>query len=139
MENVGILVGGIGGEAPISLSSGKFIFENFPRDLANPFVIYLHSDRSISIYQDYQFCIGNNTLLEVKETRKKYAIESIKIACLENGYESFSILPMVHGIGCEDGEILGLLDCLSIPYAGFDAKSSMLAFDKVLSKLVLKD
>ena len=139
LDNIGILVGGIGEESPISLSSGKFLFENFPRKIANVFVIYLHSDRKISIYQDYSFCKGTNTLLKVNSFEKKYPLESIKKACFDYGFSSFSILPMVHGIGCEDGEILSLFDCLEINYVGFDAKSSMLTFDKVLTKLVLKD
>lgn len=48
------------------------------------------------------------------------------------------IFPMVHGIGGEDGSIAALGDLLQIPVVGCDAKSSMVAWDKDLCKLVLK-
>ncbi|MCO4781118.1 MAG: ATP-grasp domain-containing protein [Candidatus Cloacimonetes bacterium] len=138
-KNIAILVGGTGMEAPISLSSGRFIYENFPRDYADPFIIYLHKDFTISVYNDYSFCQGQGTLLEYNGQGKRYSVGCIKEACLENGYASFDVLPMVHGLSCEDGKILHLFECLNIKYAGFDAKSSVLTFDKVLSKLVLQD
>lgn len=138
-QNVAILVGGIGEESPISLSSGRFIFENFPKDVGTPFIIFLHKDLSISIFSDYSFCDGEGTLLTYNSNAKKYSIHLIKSVCADSGFDSFVVLPMVHGLGCEDGQVLSLFECLDIQYAGFDSRSSVLTFDKVLSKLVLKD
>src|SRR5688500_9307397 len=44
----------------------------------------------------------------------------------------------LHGKGGEDGSIQGMLQCLKIPYTGSGVLSSALCYDKILTKLYLK-
>jgi len=45
----------------------------------------------------------------------------------------------LHGTLAEDGRIQGLLDWVGLPYTGSDARSSLLAFDKLLAKRLFRE
>jgi len=47
------------------------------------------------------------------------------------------IFPVMHGTNAEDGIIQGLFELAQIPYVGCDVASSVLAFDKALTKTVI--
>lgn len=44
------------------------------------------------------------------------------------------VIPMLHGVGGEDGEIQARLEALNVKYLGSDSRASKLAFDKVATK-----
>jgi len=46
---------------------------------------------------------------------------------------------VLHGKGGEDGTIQAILEFLDIPYTGSDMKTSVIAMDKVLTKMYLKN
>lgn len=48
------------------------------------------------------------------------------------------IFPATHGTHGEDGELMGLLELLDVPYVGADMPSSVLSMDKALAKTILK-
>lgn len=48
------------------------------------------------------------------------------------------VLIGLHGTWAEDGRLQGLLDWMGLPYTGSGARASLLAFDKVLAKQVLR-
>ena len=47
-------------------------------------------------------------------------------------------LPLVHGVGGEDGTLQGLFEMAEVPYAGAGVLASALAMDKALCKVVLR-
>lgn len=46
------------------------------------------------------------------------------------------VFPVMHGTTAEDGKIQGLLELAGLPYVGCDLQSSVLAFDKALTKTI---
>jgi D-alanine-D-alanine ligase len=49
------------------------------------------------------------------------------------------VLPILHGVGCEDGEIQTELEARNFKYLGSDSKVSQLCFDKVKSKQKIEE
>ena len=140
MKHVGILVGGSGQEAQVSLCSGKFVFKNFPQDYAKPFFIHIDDSLRFSLHRDDQFMEGCGNLYHAREDIKTYPMVQL-LGELQNfgimQENLLGIFPLVHGTLGEDGQLLAYLDTLKIPYAGCSASVSMVCFDKVLTKLSL--
>lgn len=137
---VGILVGGPGGEAGVSLCSGRFVHSFFPKEFANAFFIYMGADHKISLHRDDSFMEGEGNLLQAKK-----GLSSFPSGALPGQLENFGIpldqlrgiFPLIHGTFCEDGKFLAYLEVLGIPFAGCSSVTSMHCFDKVLTKLSL--
>lgn len=56
-------------------------------------------------------------------------------ACLFNPSRAFDVVfPAVHGTGCEDGSLQGLLEQAGLPYVGCGVLASAIAMDKDVSK-----
>ena len=49
------------------------------------------------------------------------------------------VFPAMHGTYGEDGSLPGLLEMANVPYVGCDLQSSVVAMDKILSKLVARN
>jgi D-alanine-D-alanine ligase len=139
MKKVLILVGGPGGEAQVSLNSGRFIFEHFPREVyGEPLVLCVSPDKRLAIFDDYDFVDLNGNTASLKTGLSFFPTgdltsELSKLSLLPSDVVAF---PVLHGKYGEDGGFLSFLDCLGIPYAGFQAAASAIAFDKILTKLV---
>jgi D-alanine-D-alanine ligase len=139
---VGILVGGPGPESAVSLSSGRFIFQAFPSERATPFFIYINDAQKASLYWDDSFIIGSGNLLSVDSEKSPLPLDQFFASLPEHGVDSVSLLgfmPLIHGSFGEDGMVLGFFQSLGHLVAGCEFSASMLCFDKVLTKLVLKD
>ena len=140
MKHVGILVGGTGPEAQVSLCSGKFVFTNFPLDYATPFFIHIDASLRFSLHRDDQFMQGSGNLYHAKKDIRTYPMVQL-LGELQNfgivRENLLGIFPLVHGTLGEDGQLLAYLDTLQIPYAGCTAQVSQICFDKVLTKLSL--
>jgi len=139
-KHVGILVGGPGPEAEVSLCSGKFAYENFPTDFASPFFIHIDEDLCFSLHGDPEFMEGSGNLYSAKKGIQAHPMSEFCSELRKFGIERENlagIFPLVHGVLGEDGSILSFLEILNFPYAGCSARTSMLCFDKVLTKLAL--
>lgn len=141
-----IAVGGLGHEFQVSLSSGRYIFENCPRDSYDPLILLLLPDGRISLHFDLQMFSGEGNLLSLKngwENRfSLYSLgdwdEMLRVNKINPG-EICGVFNIVHGKGGEDGLLNSFFRLQGIPYAGFDFKASQLCFDKHLTKLVWRD
>lgn len=74
--------------------------------------------------------------------RNKYDVEKIVLNTKKDVFEKcgdidFALIAL-HGKYGEDGEIQSILNSMGIPYSGSDVKSSAVAMDKDLSKMILK-
>jgi len=59
--------------------------------------------------------------------------------CIRDRYKPDLAFIVLHGKGGEDGTIQAILEFLGIPYTGSDMKTSVIAMDKVLTKMYLKN
>lgn len=48
------------------------------------------------------------------------------------------VLPIIHGSGIEDGKLQAMFELFNINYVGSDSFSSLISYDKILTKLILE-
>ena len=139
----GILAGGTGQEACVSLRSASFLFHSFPEEIGGVFLIIqdsqglFHFQRNLDGIEEAGTNLSDfrpaSTGFELGEFSKGLSSIGLKLQ------EVAGVLPIVHGLGGEDGSLLRAMELLGIPYAGCPADSSAICFDKVLTKLILTD
>jgi len=128
MKKVLILFGGNSYEHEISCMSVNFIKENidtkiFDFDLVgidkknNWYII--NKRANIDINWDKQRIDKINNIIEYL---KKFDI----------------VFPIIHGNTCEDGKLQSLFELYNIKYVGCDSYSSLVCYDKLLTKLILE-
>ena len=126
MKKVLILFGGNSYEHEISCKSVNFLIDNIDKNI------------------DYSL-VGidfDNSWYEVKKTLidknwKNYVIK--KIDNIIEFSKSFDIVfPMIHGNTFEDGKLQSLFEMHNINYVGCDSYSSLICYDKLLTKLFLE-
>ena len=146
MKKILIAMGGIGSEFSVSLSSGRYVFENFPRDQYEPIMLLMLPDGRMSLKRDLSFLSGQGNLLKLStDWEKSSSIYELGQwnQMLENSSIKtdliHGVILMIHGRGGEDGLLPSFFELQGIPYAGFDMKASQLCFDKHLCKLVWRD
>jgi D-alanine-D-alanine ligase len=139
---IGILVGGPGHEAPVSLRSASFAFENFPRGQAEPFFIAVNERLCFNVFMDYDFVVTDrDNIAWFKPDLPFFPLWQFSNVLQKNNIEIADvagILPLMHGQGGEDGLLPAFFQSLGIRCAGFDYRSSLVAYDKVLTKLLLQ-
>lgn len=123
MEKVLILFGGNSSEHEISCKSVINVIENIDTELFNFKVLGITKDnRWIECNKEN---IINNDWYELDE------IDNI-ITYLK----SFDmVLPIMHGIGGEDGKLQGMLELFGINYVGSNSEVSAIGMNKYLSKI----
>ncbi len=123
MNKVLILFGGNSSEHEISCKSVINVIENIDTDLFNFKVIGITKDnRWIECNKEN---IINNTWYQLKEIDN--IIKYIK------GFDV--VLPIMHGIGGEDGKLQGMLELFDIKYVGSNTEASSIGMNKYLSKI----
>lgn len=122
MKKILILFGGNSLEHEVSYMSAKAIYENIDKRKYKVENCYL--DKKNNFY----------TVENIKEINKVLLVEN-PIKYLKEFDLVFNIM---HGKTGEDGTIQGLLDFLNIKYIGPNLESSVLGFNKILSKLIFE-
>lgn len=128
MKKVLILFGGNSYEHEISCKSVNFIIDNID--------ISKFKYKLVGI--DY-----NNEWYEVdneKEINKEWKNNAvIKIDNIIEYCKEFDIIfPMIHGNTCEDGKLQSLFELYNIKYVGCNSYSSIICYDKLLTKIFLE-
>ena len=128
MKKVLILFGGNSYEHEISCKSVNFIIDNID--------ISKFDYKLVGI--DY-----NNEWYEVdnkKEINKEWKNNAvIKIDNIIEYCKEFDIIfPMIHGNTCEDGKLQSLFEPYNIKYVGCNSYSSIICYDKLLTKIFLE-
>lgn len=117
--NILLLCGGDGSEHEISLLSAKFIEEQLKltKDF-NVIKVMIHN---------HQFMVDDNTIGYFDaEGDFVFKNHKVKIDC---------VVPCIHGIPGETGDIQSFLNIHNIPFIGCDAESSRYCFNKITTKL----
>lgn len=128
MKKVLILFGGNSYEHDISCMSVNYIKDNIDTKLFDYKVV------GISKQNEWFITNKNNHINEnwIENTNNKInnIIDFIK---------KFDIVfPIIHGNTCEDGKLQGLFELYNIKYVGCNSYSSLISYDKLLTKLILE-
>lgn len=128
LKNVLILFGGNSYEHEISCNSVNFIINNIDTNLFKFKVVGIDFDNNWYEIQninniDNKWMNKNSKLINnIIEYSKQFDI----------------VFPMIHGFSGEDGKYANLFELFDIKYVGCDAYSSIICYDKLLTKLVLE-
>ncbi len=105
---IGVLLGGPSTEREVSLRSGKAVYESLKR-------------------------LGLDVAaIDIKTGGVKENVDLIKSSAINCAFLA------LHGRFGEDGQIQAILDEIDIPYTGSGVKASMLAMDKVASRMIFQ-
>ena len=155
---IGIFFGGPAREREISFAGGKTAMENIDKSLfepvpifvdgcgnfilLNPELVYAPSIRDFYPPQSYQgnYRIYAESLGQMSEDELLTMILTVgtKISPDKfSEYFKFAFIAM-HGPGCEDGSIQGLLEWYGIPYSGPSLMGSSIGIDKIAQNDLIK-
>ena len=128
MKKVLILFGGNSFEHEISCMSVNFIKENLDQ---KKFEFELIGIDNNNIW----FNVDKNSFID--KNWKKHITN--KIDNIIEYSKAFDIVfPVIHGNTCEDGKLQSMFELYNIKYVGCDSYSSLICYDKLLTKLVLE-
>ena len=128
LKNVLILFGGNSFEHVISCKSVNFIIDNIDTSKFNYKLVGIDYDNTW-----YEICKFN----KIDESWKNNEI--IKIDnIIEYAKKIDIVLPIIHGNTCEDGKLQSIFELYNIKYVGCDSHSSLICYDKLLTKLFLE-
>lgn len=117
--NILLLCGGDGAEHSISLVSADYVESQLKQEGFNVLKVLIHNhgfevNGKRGYFADHKFFC--------------YADSKIKVDC---------VVPVIHGVPGETGDIQSLLDILSIPFVGCGSEASRYCFNKITTKLYL--
>ena len=128
MKKVLILFGGDSAEHEVSCKSAKSILENIDR--TKFIVTSVGIKKDWFIFDDDYSYLENGNWLNSNVKKIENIIEYLK---------TFDVVfPIIHGNTCEDGKIQGMFELFNIKYVGCDSSSSLLSYDKDLTKTIFK-
>ncbi len=129
--NLAVIFGGMSTEHEVSIVSGTSIIENLDKRRYNIYPIYITKEGK---WNKYTKEINEIKTLEINDNIKE--IEKID-NIIEYLKQMDVIMPVLHGLGGEDGTIQGLFEMIKVPYVGCGVLASSVGMDKVYTKLVL--
>ena len=128
MKKVLVLFGGNSTEHYISCKSAKSIVENIDKRLFSYELAGISLDNEWYKFNDDLSFLENGNWLKGRIFRIDNIVEYLR--------EFDVIFPITHGNNGEDGKLQGFLDLFNFRYVGSKTTSSVIGFDKSLSKLV---
>ena len=131
MKKVLLLFGGKSTEHFVSCKSVKSIIENIDKDLFEFEICGISLDGDFYKFDDDLIYLENGNWMNSNIKKIDNIIEYLK---------SFDVVfPITHGNYGEDGKLQGMLDLFNIKYVGSKTSSSVISFDKSISKLIFKE
>lgn len=128
MKKVLILFGGNSYEHEISCKSVNFIIDNID--------ISKFDYKLVGIdYNNEWYEVDNKNEIN-KEWKNNNVVKIDNI--IEYCKEFDIIFPMIHGNTCEDGKLQSLFELYNIKYVGCNSYSSIICYDKLLTKIFLE-
>lgn len=129
-KNIAVIFGGTSSEYEISLQSAEAVLENFPEKY-NAVPVWISKDGEWFHFE------GNIDDIHTDKLGKHYEKAAIspdrKSKCLISESQTIKIdaaLPVIHGMGGEDGTLQGLLELAGIPVCGCGVLPSAICMDK---------
>lgn len=123
--NVLILFGGNSFEHEVSCKSVNFILNNIDTKKFNY--------KLVGIDFDNEWYEVNETIID-KNWKRENKINNI----IEYTKGFDIVLPMIHGNTAEDGKLQSLFELYNIKYVGCNSYSSLICYDKLLTKLIIE-
>ena len=128
MKKVLILFGGNSYEHEISCNSVNFIIKNIDTDLFDYKIAGID-------YDNIWYEVEKNKPVDIDWQEKSIR----RINNINEFLKDFDIVfPMIHGSTGEDGKIQSFLELNNIKFVGCDSFSSIICYDKLLTKLILE-
>lgn len=142
---VGVLMGGISSEHPVSLVSGTGMLKNLDPDKYRGFPILISRDNTW-IWPDPAAVAAGGASAAVESPEQAAAfLASPPKGWLQARFPDFGTFPRcdlmligLHGVGGEDGRLQGFLDLAGQAYTGSGALGSALAMDKIAAKEIYR-
>ena len=128
MKKVLILFGGNSFEHEISCMSVNFVKDNIDNNLFNYELVGIDFNNNWFVTNKNKK-ITNNWINEEKEK-----IDNI----IEYAKKFDIVFPMIHGNTGEDGKLQSLFELYNIKYVGCNSYSSLICYDKLLTKILLE-
>ena len=128
MKKVLILFGGNSFEHEISCMSVNFIKENIDTNIFKFELVGIDKKNN-------WFIVNKKNIIDNDWTKKN----NVKINNIIKYIKKFDIIfPVIHGNTVEDGKLQGLFELYNIKYVGCNSYSSLICYDKLLTKLILE-
>lgn len=128
MKKILVLFGGNSHEYLISCKSAKTILENIDLSIYEVTATGITQNNEWYIFKDDLNMLNNNTWL-------KGTIEKIDNP-IKHLLSFDKIFPIIHGNPLENGNLQGMFNLFNIPYIGSDLSSSIISYDKNLTKII---
>ena len=122
MKKIAIVCGGYSGEYEISISSAKVVKKHLDASKYEAYLIVIQKDR-------WYHLADNGKKTDVDKNDFSVTIEGKKVVF-------DAVFNAIHGVPGEDGQLLGYLDMLGIPYTSSSFTTSALTFHKDFCKKV---
>ena len=128
MKKILVLFGGNSFEHEISCMSVNFIKDNIDTEIFNFELVGIDKENN-------WFIVDKNKHIDINwSNQEKRKINNI----IEFAKKFDIIFPMIHGNTGEDGKLQSLFELYNIKYVGCDSYSSLICYDKLLTKLILQ-
>lgn len=125
---LGIIYGGTSTERNISIDTAYTFMQWIDFSKYSILPIYINEHR--------QWNIGNVQARPLDKEELEFNSNEKNINKLKTKIDV--AIPLLNGIGGEDGSVQGLLETLDIPYAGSGIEASAIGMNKILTKRLLK-
>ncbi len=122
MKKIAIVCGGYSGEYEISISSAKVVKKHLDPSRYESYVIVVQRERWYHLDDDGTQTDVDKNDFSIKVRGKKVVFDAVFNA--------------IHGVPGEDGQLLGYLDMLGIPYTSSSFTTSALTFHKHFCKQI---
>lgn len=131
-----MLYGGKSVEHEISIRSARNVFQHMDKNLFDPVLIGITKKGRWHLVRDIDQDIGEGPALNLS---LGHSSDTFQTTTGTDGTGKLdAVFPVLHGTDGEDGSIQGLLQTVSVPYAGSGVLGSAVAMDKLLSKRLLQ-
>lgn len=128
LKKVLILFGGNSFEHEVSCNSVNFIIDNIDTNFFNYEIVGIDYDNAwYQVKKDEKI---------TKEWKKSNLIKIDNVIQYTKKFDI--VLPMIHGNTAEDGKLQSMFELFNIKYVGCDSYSSIICYDKLLTKLILE-
>lgn len=128
MKKVLILFGGNSYEHEVSCKSVNFIIKNIDKNLFDFDIVGID-------FNNTWFKVNKN--IEIDRSWKNNILK--KIDNINEFLKDFDIVfPIIHGNNGEDGKLQSLFELYNIDYVGCNSYSSLICYDKLLTKIILE-
>ena len=154
-KTVGVLMGGISPEHPVSLVSGTGMLKNLDPDRYIGFPILISKDNvwcwpdltppslgDSPVLAATSMIVGGTFGVDSAEMAESYIAMPPK-GWMTARFPDFEVFPRcdimligLHGVGGEDGRLQGFFELAGQPYTGSSSLGSALAMDKITAKRI---